>query len=293
MNTTEQNTKLDYSGNLYNHTTKGTGEGRGLATIGDALTAAGVTIGKDKSMMGADAVQGIEAMSVCDALSSWERAATPLLAACQQQQDCRIVERSAYKLRARMQGDGKVIEQDNFRDAMQSAFHAVTLWRAGVTIERGNDGGDHLTGDNGQREKHVARVAWRALVSALSTDALGSPIQIHGGAEDDWLCAQMLPSESRAERVARHWVERHATGRQMLLARRLGNVSTGRGRRAAAVDKVGNALALMLGGDSLDVAAAAAGFKVRGRNAASDALLQACKRLSLIGGGFTIPRRGR
>lgn len=172
-----------------------------------------------------------------------------------------------------------------------SACHAIMLWRSGLTTTR-NDGEDVLTATTGERESHVSRVAWRALVAFVSNDGLGSTIQIHGGAEDDWLCAQVLPSESRTERAARIWIERHATTRQDLLSRRLSHVSGGRGKRAQAVEKVGNALALMLGGESLDTAADLAGYKQRGRHVSGDGLLRAAKRLGLICEGFSVPRRG-
>ena len=285
MNTTTQNTVPDYSGNFSDTTT--TGAGRGLAT--------GLSPAKPNTTgAGAGVLLGIEAMTVADALGGRELAAGALLAACQQQQDARIVERSAYKLRARMQGDGKAIEDCAFSAAVQDAFCAVTMWRAGVTTTRTDDGADTMTSAGaGDLEKHVARVAWRALVASLSADSVGVTLQIFGGAEDDWLCAQMLPSESRTERAARLWIERNAGNRQALLVRRMSHVSGGRGRRAQAIEKVSNALGLMLGGDSLDTAALAVGFKVRGRHAAGDGLIRAATRLGLIGDGFTIPRRGR
>ena len=292
MSTHTQFTSRDYSGNFGKASIEGLGAGAGLASLGDALTAAGILT---TTTTGAGAgVFGIEAMSVGDALASGETASGPLLACCQQQLDARIIERSAYKLRARMQGDGKVLADDAFRDAMQHAAYAVTLWRAGVTTTRREDGSDAVTAaDAGERQKHVARVAWRALVEFLSDDGLGDTVPLLGGAEDDWLCAQMLPSESRAERAARLWIERHAGQRQTQLSRRMSHVSGGRGRRAQAIEKVGNALALLLGGETLDTAALAAGFKARGRNRAGDALLQAANRLGLIPAGFSMPRRAR
>ena len=190
-----------------------------------------------------------------------------------------------------MQGDGKTVELSSFEAAIQDAFCAVVMWRAGGVMVRDANGCDTLGA--GDLEKHVARVAWRALVASLSTDSVGESIQIMGGQEDDWLFAQILPSESRAERKARWAIEARAGSRQMELVQKMADIGAGRGRRKAAVEKVGNALGLMLGGDTLDQAAAAVGFKVRGRHAAGDSLLRAAKRLGIIGDGFTIPRRGR
>ncbi len=292
MNTHTQTHSRICSGELSEAQT--TGAGCGLTSISDAFASAGLHPSVlVNTLTGAGHVWGVEAVTVADALASREPATTPLLRACQVEQDRRIVERSAYKLRARMQGDGKVIGDDAFREAQQSAMAALTLWRSGVTTAR-HDGADTLTAaDASTLERHAARVAWRALVRFLSDDGIGNTIQIHGGAEDDWLCAQALPSESRRERVARLWIERHAGNRQALLQRRLAHVGGGRGRRAASLGKVGQALLLMLAGDTLDTAAAAVGFKPRGRHPAGDSLLRACHSLGLTADGFTLPRRSR
>jgi len=296
MNTSSKSAGADYSANLTESTTTGTGPGfnperGGLNSVAFAFASVKVTTESATPAGEGVRVIGADAMTIAQALAGCEQATTPLLAACQVQQDLRVIERSAYKLRARMQGDGKTVSDDSFREAQVSACHAIMLWRSGLTTTR-NDGEDVLTAATGERESHVSRVAWRALVAFVSNDGLGSTIQIHGGAEDDWLCAQVLPSESRTERAARIWIERHATTRQDLLSRRLSHVSGGRGKRAQAVEKVGNALALMLGGESLDTAADLAGYKQRGRHISGDGLLRAAKRLGLIGEGFTIPRRG-
>jgi hypothetical protein len=270
----------------------GTGAGRGLVSMADQFAAAGGSI-VEKISTGAGHALGVEAMALADALASREPATTPLLAACQQLQDKAIIERSAYKLRARMLADGRQVPSDAFTEAMQAAAAAVVMWRQGVSTIRTEDGGESVTLHEGAIERHVARVAWRALVSFLSQDHIGNSIQLTGGAEDDWLCAQMLPGESRRERAARLWIERHARARQSLLVRRLSNVTAGRGRRAQAAQKAANALGLMLGGDSLDDAAQAAGFNPRGRHRAGDALLQALRRLGLVSDGFSIKRRSR
>ena len=303
MQATTQNKVGDYTGIFQSPYTTGggAGAGGGLVSMAEAFASSVGSIVEMASTTGAGAVYGIEAMTIGEALASGavagdarcSTAYPSLMFQCQQQLDTRIIERCAYKLRARMQGDGKVIEDDSFRDAIQHAAYTVTLWRSGVTTARGEDGADKLTPDGGEREKHVARVAWRALVASLSNDGLGNTVPLVGGAEDDWLCAQALPSESRAERLARHWISRHTHTRQARLVRRLSHVSGGRGRRAQAIEKVQNALGLILGGDSLDAAAAAAGFKPRGRHPAGDSLLRAANRLGLIPPGFSIPRRGR
>ncbi len=227
------------------------------------------------------------------ALASCERPAGPLLQAVQGQIDLAIATRCALKLQMRMLADGHAVGHDRLQDGIAAGAFALACWRSGVRLVRdGWDGGDIITQGEVIPDT-AARIAWRGTVTLLSGDNFGESIPLTGGAEDDWLCAQALPSESRTERAARLFIERHAGQRQILLRRRLDTVTPGRGRRAAAVDKVGNAAALILGGESLQAAALAVGFKDRGRSSATDAFLQAAKRLKLIAPGFTARLRGK
>ncbi len=288
MNESSEMAANDHTTTLNNNVNPGRGTGAGLASVGDALASAGVPL---TTSPGAGRALGLEGMTMAQALASCERPAGPLLLAVQGQMDLAIATRSARKLAGRMLADGHDVGQDRIKDAIGAGCLALACWRAGVTITRGTDGGDVVMSGAVAWEL-AARVAWRGAVAFLSADNLGDTVPLMGGAEDDWLCAQVLPGESRTERAARRWIERHAGQRQNLLARRLANVSTGRGRRAAAVDKVGRAAAFLLGGDAMEAAAAAAGFKARERHSAADTFLQAAKRLKLIPGGFTARMRG-
>ena len=228
---------------------------------------------------------GVEAMSVAAALSSCERPAGDMLAACQAAQDIALGKRAAAKLAGRMRGDGKTVGEDNEREAAAAAVHALALWRAGLALRRCEvSGGDEVVTAEGDRETLAARVAWRACVAVLSDDTLGESLS---------LSTAVLPGESREERAARLAIERHQHTRQARLVRRLDVIATGRGRRAQAVEKVRNALALVLAGDSLDDAATAAGFKASGRTGAGSRLVRACQRLGILFDGFQLHRRAR
>jgi len=232
-------------------------------------------------------------MGLRQALAGVEVPFGPLLQAIQEQSTLAMVSRSANKLITRMLADGREVGQATKADGIAAGLLAVVCWRSSVQLVRGDDGGDNLTGAGSAFEPWCmgARVAWRAIVSSISADGMGETIPLMGGAEDDWLCAQALASESRTERAARLLIERNAGKNQARLAVHLAGV-TGRGRRAAAVDKVRNCCNLLMTGDTLEAAAVAVGFNVRGRNSASSAFIQAAKRLGLAQ-GFQVQHANR
>jgi len=151
-------------------------------------------------------------------------------------------------------------------------------------------------GDIGERL--AARVAWRAVVNEISDDCFGDSVPVHTVA-DDWLWFNRAQGdESRQERAARFKVERLAKTRHARLLRRLANLPPGRGKRKEAIERVGRAAVFLLQGERLDTAAAMAGFKSAakhvngsgGNTSAGDRLIQAVKRIGLIGDGFAIRR---
>jgi hypothetical protein len=267
----------------------------GLSRLGEALAGAGI--------VGTDApdrprVAGIDAMPIAGALASGEHPHGELLRECQGHADFRLVEHCLNKLCAKMRGAGRIVERpkaetvtvrdnanrrfsrqrevggDEWRDARAAGLLALTLWRA---TGKGADG---------EPETAAARVAWRAIVKALSTDAFGDSVSIET-LQEDWLWHNAEQrDESYWERVARRAVEVQATTRQLRLARRMANLPGGRGRRAGVIEKITRAATLLLDGFLLDEAAAAAGFNARGdgrgKHGAADTLIQACKRLGLI-----------
>jgi hypothetical protein len=251
--------------------------GAGLASLGDALVDAGLVSAPSSRRMDL----GIEAMTITEALASAAQPAGPLLLECQGQRDLALARACCSKLVRRMAADGREVSEDSQRDAVAAGVHTLAMWRKTGA------------GADGAAETLAARVAWRGVVTELSRDHYGDSVQIHT-VSDDWLWFNAAQSdESREERAARFKVQRAASTRQNRLTRRLASMPGGRGKRAAVIERVGNAAAMLLAGETLDSAAAMAGFtgNEAGRKKPSDRLIQACKRLGLVGDGFQIRRR--
>jgi len=248
-----------------------------FVSVSDALTAAGVTFTATSKLRAP-----VEAMTVRQALASGEAAAGPLLLEAQGQCDIVLARACVRKLVARMAADGRPVSDTTQADAVAAACLALTQWRC--------------KGDIGERL--AARVAWRAVVDEVSDDCLGDSIPVHTVA-DDWLWFNRAQGdESRLERVARFKVERLAKTRHARLLRRLANLPPGRGKRQEAIERVGRAAVFLLQGERLDTAAKMAGFKARADGHGStknhgDALIQAVKRIGLIGERFAIRRAHR
>jgi len=249
---------------------------------------------------------GLAARSVGAALASCEAAAGPLLRECQGQADLALVRRCAFKLAGRMELDGRRFvrplgDDPNIRDAIGAGLRALVVWRAGAGVARDADGGERVefaalpaVGQadaawqrDGERVEYLtaaARVAWRAVVESISADTCGESVPLSSIGED-WLASVAMPGESRAERLARLKVERMAAGRAALLVRRVEAIKASGGRVRRSADKIGHAAALLLAGEPLDAAAAAAGFKASakrggrgGGTSAGDRLCQALRR---------------
>jgi hypothetical protein len=258
------------------------GHGRGLASIEAALAsacldspdshisalvvaglAAPVGVNEQKAL-------GVEARSIGAALASVERPVGSLLLECQGQFDLALATRCARKLAARMAADGREVNEASIPDAIGAGVCALQVWR--------NTG----RGADNQPETLATRVAWQAVVRTLSSDKLGDSVALHS-VSDDWLFAAALPRESRVERLIRWQVERRALGRSALLCRRVEALKArgGRGCRAAAVERVGQAARLMLAGDNVDTAAKRAGFRARGRTSAANRLARSMRAVGL------------
>jgi hypothetical protein len=253
---------------------RGAGE---LVSVGTALIAAGIT----QAPTIASRVPA-EAMTIKQALASSESAAGPLLLEAQGQMDIALARACVRRLVARMAADGRPVSDTTQADAVGAGCLALTEWR-----QRGDIG-----------ERLAARVAWRAVVDEVSADCLGDSVPVHT-VEDDWLWHNRAQGdESRPERAARLLVERLAKTRHARLLRRLANLPPGRGKRKEAIERIGRAAVFLLQGERLDTAAAMAGFKARADGHGKtknhgDALIQAVKRIGLIGEGFAIRRACR
>lgn len=259
--------------NFSNHTNRARGTGTGLVSVFDALAGAGIKVSAPSSRRIA---LGSEAMTIAQALASVEQPCGTLLLECQGVRDLALAQSCVSKLAKRMQADGREVNDDTRADAIAASAYALTVWR-------------HTgTGPDGQPETLAGRVAWRAAVKEISRDTFGDSIQIHT-VSDDWLWWNAAQgSESRAERAARFWVERAAKLRQKSLIRRLASMPAGRGKRAETIERIGNAAAMLLTGETLDNAAAMAGFKGndKSRVKPGDRFKHACKRIGLAVGQF-------
>ena len=314
---TKQNERLDFSGEKF-LLPEVKGAGAGLSSVGAALTAAGAgaLVLPDVEAVTVEArpvrAAGVEAMTIRQALSSVERAAGPLLRACQGHADFKLASDSARKLAGRMRAAGATVTPASVEDATGAGAVALQIWR---TTGAGVDGAG---------ESLAARVAWRAAVWCMAKDNLGeSTISVETVSDSDlWVWAEMS-RESRSERAARYRVERAARGgvlsqpvrvcvrkvnstgalvgvesvefpagqkipsRQLQLTKRMARLPVGRGRRAAVIERVTNCCALLLDGFRLDDSAAAAGFNPsgqgRGRQTAADMFCRAVRRLGFKG----------
>jgi hypothetical protein len=263
------------------------GTGAGLVSVALALDASAPDTARRAS--------GVEARSVGAALASCEAAAGPLLRECQGQADLALATRCAFKVARRMERDGcrfvhPLGDDASIRDAIGAGAAALTAWRAGEGHLPCPGEADGAWQRDGAGVKHLlaaARVAWRAVVASISADTCGESVPL-SSLSADWLAAIPMPSESRAERLARLQVERMAARRAGLLVRRIAAIkASGKGLRGLA-DKIGHAAALLLAGEPLDAAAAAAGFKASakrggrgGGTSAGDRLCQALRRVGV------------
>lgn len=246
-----------------------------LVSVEAALTAAGIT-----QPITTTTRVPVEAMSIAQALASREQAAGALLLEAQGQLDIALARACMRKLVARMAADGRPVSDTTQADAVAAGCMALVQWRA----------------NGGEGERLAARVAWRAVVDEISADCLGDAIPVHT-VDDDWLWFNRAQGdESRLERAARLSVERLAKTRHARLLRRMANLPPGRGKRKEAIERTGRAAVFLLQGERLDTAAAMAGFKTktdRKTGGAGDRLVEAVKRIGLIGEGFAIRRARR
>lgn len=240
-----------------------------LVSVNDALLAAGIipTVSQAPRIP-------VEAMTIRQALASGEQAAGPLLFEAQGQFDVALANACVRKLVRRMAADGRAVSDPTKADAVGSACLALTAWRW----------------NGGEGERLAARVAWRAVVEEVSADCLGDSVSLHTLA-DDWLWFNRAQrDESRPERAARLKVERLARTRHARLLRRLANLPPGRGKRKEAIERVGRAAVFLLQGERLDTAAGLAGFRGSSKSKPGDRLIEAVKRIGLIGDRFGIRR---
>jgi hypothetical protein len=204
----------------------------------------------------------------------------------QGQLDLALVARLASRLAVSMRRDGRDMSTTTEHDARSAGLVALARWRsinAKFSARR-------IRGTS-------AAVAWRAIVRAVADDGLGAGVSL---VEPDLLChlstsALPLPQfsgdDSRLDHASRLLFERARERRPALLARRFEVLTAaaagkGSGKRKASLEKLRTAAVAVLRGESLDHAAAEAGFVATvsttrggGTMRAGDKLLRAARRV--------------
>jgi hypothetical protein len=140
-----------------------------------------------------------------------------------------------------------------WRDAASARLHALAVWRATDAERVALTLPDADTDAEQRGETFASRVAWRAVVAALTRDIFGDALPIQS-VDDSWLWSnaacvskvhagqtQRERDAATRERVAQRRCNVYAVSRVQRLAVRITNLPTGRGKRAELIDKVSNA----------------------------------------------------
>ena len=191
-----------------------------------------------------------------------------LLREAQGQLDLKLARACARRLKAKIESNGGKVNEQTERDAVGSGVLAVALWRTGA-------------GD----EPRAARVCWRAVERDISGDIYGGSVEVSSVSES-WLAENAEPSavlcvagiETRGDKATRFLAERGRARRAREVFPRLADLTpNASARRMELVERIGRACLLILGGDSLDAAALAAGFKGDTKHPAGTRLARAVR----------------
>ena len=240
------------------------GRGRGLASVGDLVGAALAQVEAAPMDWG-----GRRPLSRRELVTAWYRGEPSdkfgLMAAAvedQTREDVALVGRFAKLLKTKIEDNGGKVSATMEEEARGAGAAAVVAWRNGALP---------CPVVPGERvPQAVAVVAWRAVSDELSRDDKGHTVEL-STVSDEWLAAAVEPLavaclagyEERSDKAARLLRERGAARRKMALPGKMDNLRHGHGRRVQLVERIGAAAARLLGGDSIDAAAAAVGFKAR------------------------------
>ena len=213
----------------------------------------------------------------------------------QTREDVALVGRFAKLLKTKIEDNGGKVSATMEEEARGAGAAAVVAWRNGALP---------CPAVPGERvPQAVAVVAWRAVSDELSRDDKGHTVEL-STVSDEWLAAAVEPLavaclagyESRSDKAARLLRERGAARRKAALPGKMDNLRHGHGRRVQLVERVGAAAARLLGGDSIDAAAAAVGFKARlhGGKVKEQAGVQLARAARAVGLNFALvePRNG-
>lgn len=213
-------------------------------------------------------VTPLSPQSMGEELASRAVPVSPLLREVQGQHDLRLAQACARRLVAKIKANGGKVNKDSEADAASAGVLALAEWRAGA-------------GD----EPRAARVCWRAVSADISQDIYGDGVEL-SGVSDGWLMEAVEPLafacvsgiETRNDKAARWLAERGAARRAAKVFPALERYASGAGqRRRELADRIGRACLLLIGGESLDAAALAVGFKGTKTHPAGTQLARACR----------------
>jgi hypothetical protein len=240
------------------------GRGRGLGSIADALTRSGILAAPLARTGWGDN----RPLSRGELVAAWYRGeADPFgLAAAaveeQTREDVRLVANCLRALKSKITDNGGTVTETMEQEATGAGLAAVVAWRNGSLAAPVVPGA--------RVADAVAVVAWRAVSDELSRDDRGHTVEL-STVSDEWLVAAVEPLavacvagiETRGDKAARWLKERGAARRKAALPVRMDNLRHGHARRVQLVERIEAAAARLLGGDSVDNAARAVGFKDR------------------------------
>jgi hypothetical protein len=225
---------------------------------------------------------------------------------CQAADDMRLVKNCVRALVAKVKDKGATVTATMRDEARAAGLCALVQWRNGVSACPAVPGSRVVDA--------AAVVAWRAVSNELARDMLGHSVEA-SSVSDSWLVEGVEPwaaaddcdivaalrrrdlaacqDDDRRERVGRWWRERGAARRKAQLPNKIDRLRHGHGRRLALVDRMEHAARLLLGGASIDDAAAAVGFKGRAhKSETSGAMLARAARAVGLKFRLTPPPKG-
>jgi hypothetical protein len=241
------------------------GRGRGLVCVENVLARAQVEASKFPAGVDWGAGRPLVRGELVKAWYAGESDAMGLAAAAAAEQtveDVRLVTNCLRALVRHIEDKGGNVRQATQEEARAAGLCALVQWRNGVLACPAIPGKRVVDG--------AAVVAWRAVSDEISKDDMGHSVEL-SSVSDEWLAAAVEPLavaccagfESRSDKAARWLRQRGAARRKAALPAQMDRLRHGHGRHRALVDRVEAAAARLIGGDSIDAAARAVGFKDR------------------------------
>jgi len=271
------------------------GRGRGLANLGDALARVELAAplawidGHNRPLWRGELV------------AAWYRGESDpfglaaVAVAEQTAEDVRMVSNFLRLLTCKIKDNDGAVSDTMREEARGAGLAAVVQWRNGV-LECPPVPAPRVA-------EAVAVVGWRAVSDELSRDDQGHSVEL-SSVSAEWLAAAVHPDaaelvggiETRDDRAARWLRERGQARRKASLPAKIDNLRHGHARRVQLVERIEAAAARLVGGDSIDHAARAVGFKARlhGGKVKESAGVQLARAARAVGLVFNLtqPRNG-